>query len=193
VGSYLVYTILLAVQLVGFESIDRYSLDVFQNSGILLSLEVQTDESVVRFIEGEDVRLEVERSRLYGHMYTTYTSAAESPRAFSLLDAILQIPPRPRGSFTITLRGESVPPELLSGDVSSEELRSEEDAGNGSPAVAPASGQTSAATPRSMEGTPAEAIGAETEVPLEASWEIVMRDAAIYLTASMRDLVLVLR
>lgn len=176
-GTYLVYTILLAIQLVGLESIDGKALEVFQNSAMVYSLDVRTEDSIVRFFDGEDPVLEVERSRIYGHMYTTYTSPADQPQSYSVLDAVLQIPPRPRGSFDITLRGESVPASLVPDDRDGD----------------PESGADEPAGADSAEATTAQPADAAANDRPEAAWEVVVRESAIFLTAAMRDLIVVLR
>ena len=90
--SYLVYALLLAVQLVGLDTIEDYSVDVIRDGLVTQTLDTRREGPILRFVENRETVLEVERSQLYGHVYTTYVSAQDQPLAFNMLSAALQIP-----------------------------------------------------------------------------------------------------
>ena len=186
-SAFLVYSILLAFQLVGFEAADRYTMEVLDGSVLVHALDVRREGSILRLVEGDETALEIERSQLYAHMYTTYTSAQAAPRAFSLLDAVLQVPVQPLSSFAIALAGDEIPEGLVGSepDERVDTVRAPND-GTVSDSAPP-----DAAPPR--EDDSSASIDAPSAAPNRIGWTVHPRNGTFFLTSASRGIVVVLR
>lgn len=163
--TYLVYTLLLALQIVGPEAADKYAYDVLLNGTVVWTLEARRDGAIVRLADENDIVLEIERSDLYAHMYTTYTSLRDQPRAFNLLDAAVQIPPTAMREYRIVV----------------------EDPLAGSDPVAPAAGDTSPALDDSIDSSNGDIV---PETDRRLIWDVVVREESTYISAQFQPLVI---
>lgn len=186
-SAFLVYSILLAFQLVGFEAADRYTMEVLDGSVLVHALDVRREGSILRLVEGDETALEIERSQLYAHMYTTYTSAQAAPRAFSLLDAVLQVPVQPLSSFAIALDGEEIPEDLVQSEP--DERVDTVRAPNGGTITATTS--PDGAPPQRDDGPTSN--DAPTATPNRIGWTVHPRNGTFFLTSASRGIVVVLR